>query len=488
MESPRMLFRHRLLAVVALLAALPVFAQGYPNARPTDNPTALDAYMAKPDPNYKWELVRTDEGEGVTSYTINLTSQQWRTKAEVDRPLWQHWLTITVPDQIDYPSAMLYIDGGSNRKGGNPPGADGDFEAMARRTNTVTASIRMVPNQPLVFADAFGWGRSEDAMIAYTWDKFFNTGDPEWLARMPMTKAVVRAMDTLQTFCASEAGGGHTIENFVVAGGSKRGWTTWTTAIVDKRVIAIAPCVIDLLNTVESFHHHWQSYGRWSAAVGDYLANGAIYWLDTPEFQALLDIVDPYSYLDRLTMPKFIMNGANDQFFVPDSSQYYWDDLQGPKWLRYVPNAGHPLDDTAVPSVGAFYHAVVAGLPIPNYSFHFEDDGTIVAELQPSSDGTTVGPESVKLWQAYNPKTRDVRGVTATYEATDLSPTAPGVYRANVQPKDEGYTFYFIELNYPGPHKDTPFRFTTGVRVTPQEMPFPYTPHDPQPKGFITGK
>ena len=53
-----------------------------------------------------------------------------------------------------------------------------------------------------------------------------------------MTKAVVRAMDTVEAFMMSEAGGKLKVNEFVVAGGSKRGWTTWMTAAVDKRVIA----------------------------------------------------------------------------------------------------------------------------------------------------------------------------------------------------------------------------------------------------------
>ena len=58
---------------------------------------------------------------------------------------------------------------------------------------------------------------------------------------------------------------------FVVSGASKRGWTTWTTAAVDKRVVAIIPIVIDLLNVEPSFEHHWQAYGFWAPAIKDYV-------------------------------------------------------------------------------------------------------------------------------------------------------------------------------------------------------------------------
>jgi PhoPQ-activated pathogenicity-related protein len=86
-------------------------------------------------------------------------------------------------------------------------------------------------------------GREEDELITYTWDKFMKTGDETWPARLPMTKSAVRAMDTITLFLGSEEGGGLPIDSFYVAGGSKRGWTTWTTAAVDPRVIAISPIV-----------------------------------------------------------------------------------------------------------------------------------------------------------------------------------------------------------------------------------------------------
>lgn len=461
-------------------------ADSYPYARETANPTPLDRYVAKPDPNYRWELVRTEPKDGLTSYTIDLISQQWRNPEEVDRPIWQHWLTISIPDAVAYPTALLYIDGGSNREGASPREADPAFEKVARDTQCITACIYMIPNQPLTFADARGWGRSEDALIAYTWDKFYRTGDEEWPARLPMTKAVVRAMDTLQAFCASAAAGNHPVKDFVVAGGSKRGWTTWTTAMVDTRVRAIVPCVIDCLHVIPSFRHHFEVYGFWSAAIGDYQALRILDWLDTPENQALMNIVDPYYHRDRLQMPKLIMNSANDQFFVPDSSKFYWDDLKGPKWLRYVPNAGHGLDDSAYVTVTAFFHAIAANLPIPNYSFRFGDDGEIIARLEPAANGEIIQPTAVTLWQAHNPEARDFRGAKASYQPANVEAREANTYAVRVAPPEKGWISYFIEFTFPGPTPETPFRLTTGIRTAPDTTRATYTPPTNPPKGFLS--
>ena len=73
----------------------------------------------------------------------------------------------------------------------------------------------MVPNQPLTFAGE-AEKRSEDAIIAYSWDKYLRTGDEAWPLRLPMTKSVVRAMDTVTAFCRSTAGGVIDVDRFVV--------------------------------------------------------------------------------------------------------------------------------------------------------------------------------------------------------------------------------------------------------------------------------
>src|SRR5207248_7090951 len=99
----------------------------------------------------------------------------------------------------------LMIAGGSNDK--DRPMRVNPLVAMtAVATRTVIAELRMMPNQPLTFADD-DHPRAEDGIIAYSWDKYLLTGDERWLLRLPMTKSVVRAMDTITDFCRSAAGG-----------------------------------------------------------------------------------------------------------------------------------------------------------------------------------------------------------------------------------------------------------------------------------------
>ena len=143
-------------------------------------------------------------------------------------------------------------------------------------------------------------------------------------------------------------------------------------------MIAIAPIVIDMLNVSDSFKHHYSVYGAYSLAVIDYVTSGVVNWIDTPEWDELMDLVEPYEYRDRLTLPKYILNSTGDEFFLPDSWQFYWDDLVGEKHLRYVPNSNHSMSDTdVIDSLDSWYHSVVYNVPLPRYSWRVSDTGTI---------------------------------------------------------------------------------------------------------------
>jgi PhoPQ-activated pathogenicity-related protein len=259
------------------------------------------------------------------------------------------------------------------------------------------------------------------------------------------------------------------VGRFVVAGASKRGWTTWTTAAVDERVVAIIPLVIDLLNLEASFRHHFSAYGFWAPAIRSYVDMGIPDWLGTPEMRRLREIVDPYEYRTRLPMPKLIINATGDQFFVLDSAQLYFDDLPGEKHLRYVPNADHSLRKTdANETVLAFYRAIVAGAPRPGFAWTFEPDGSIRVR--------TAGPAlaaEAHLWQATNPEKRDFRLETIgeAWRSTVLTAQPDGEYVGRVARPVSGWTAFFVELTYPD-GGGASFKLTSEVRVVPDTLPF----------------
>jgi PhoPQ-activated pathogenicity-related protein len=456
---------HRTIATIGLVwlaLALPTRAPSEEKAAPKKTP--LDDYIAKADNSYSWKLVQTIPGDGYITFVLDLKSQSWRSPPEVDRAQWQHWLVIVKPDEVKHETAYLRIGGGKNGDEA-PTKPSPQTVLLAKSTNSVVADLSMVPNQPLIF-DKDEKPRTEDDLIAYCYIKFMDTGDPTWIPRLPMVKSAVRAMDAVTEFLASDKGGKTTVKKFVVAGGSKRGWTTWLTGAADSRVAAIIPAVIDVVNVRECMINHYSAYGFWAPAVGDYTRHKIHERLDTPRYAELLKIEDPYYYRDRLTMPKFIVNSAGDQYFPPDSSKFYFNDLQGVKYLRYVPNTNHSLADSdAGESMLAFYHAILKGATLPQFSWKVQDDGSIRVQTKDK-------PREVNLWQATNPKARDFRllSIGKAYEKSPLESAGEGVYVAKVKQPKEGWTAFFVELVFDSGEK-VPYKFTTQVHIVPDTLP-----------------
>lgn len=435
-----------------------------PGTQP-DPLTDLDRYVKAKDPTYSWKLRMTVKGSGYTAYLIDMKSLTWRTPQEVDRTQWQHDLTIIKPDNLSPGPAVLAISGGSN---GTPPTkAPDDMVQIAKATNAVVVNLSQVPNEPLTFANHDGKSHTEDGIVAFSWAQVMKTSDPTWNARFPMVKSAVLAMDTTQEFLRSSEGGNLVVDKFIVAGASKRGWTTWLTAAVDSRVAAAIPIVIDVLNVDVFMRQHVETYGFWARALYDYHYNHITDHIGTKEMEFLLKNEDPYLFRKRLTMPKYVINASGDQFFLPDGSQNYWDDLPGDKYLRYVPNADHSLDGSdALESVLAYVTGFRDDKQRPTFSWKREGTDTIRVQ-------TTDKPQKVLLWQATNPKARDFRVETfgKNWKSSELSDQGGGVYVAKVAPPAMGYTAFFIELAYPS-GQIVPYKFSTQIRVLPETRPF----------------
>jgi PhoPQ-activated pathogenicity-related protein len=437
--------------------------------------TALDDYVAAPDSNYSYTEVDSVSDLLTSAYTLELTSLGWRDSSEVAPVVWTHWVTIYKPRYnlfITTDTALLLINGG-DISAPQPP-YDEQFRQLSLATGSIIAVLSAVPNQPLQFTDETT-PRSEDEIIAYSWDKFLTGGDTNWPVQLPMVKSVVRCMDAVQDFIYTVTGGARPINQFILTGGSKRGWTAWLTAAVDpyNRAAAIAPIVSDLLNMKRSFAHHWAAYGFWADALRPYEELEIFDWFDTPQASQLLEIVDPYEYRDRLDMPKFIINSAGDDFFVMDSIQFYIDGLSGETYLRHVPNTDHYLTDAfddVLNSMVPYYDAFLNGYSRPEFSWSVQQDGSIRIE-------TIDTPKAVNLWQASNPVTRDFRLVTigAAWSSYPLADEGGGIYIAQVDEPESGWTAFFVELIYESPFQgadEYDYHFTTQMCVLPEILPF----------------
>ena len=365
----------------------------------------LEDYVKKPDSSFAWSRAGDQTTRSGIIHELKLTSQVWQGIT------WNHSLVIYDPTRILYPdTALLFITGKSNGEGPNNRDHEVAF-ALAQACGSRVVVLHQVPNQPLLD------NKHEDDLIAETFVRFLQTKDENWPLLFPMVKSAVRAMDAVQAW--SKESGKPAVERFVVTGGSKRGWTTWLTGAMDDRVIAIAPMVIVMLNMGKQGPNQLKVWGKYSEQIHEYVDRGLMEKIQTPMGSKLWHMVDPYTYRDRLTKPKLLINGTNDRYWTLDALDLYWGGLKGPKYLVELPNAGHGLDknrDWAISGVGAFFRQVVTNRPLPRLSWELAHgkpgEATLTIHAEPA-------PQSARLWTAQAP-TRDFR--EAKWESSPMKP------------------------------------------------------------------
>jgi PhoPQ-activated pathogenicity-related protein len=361
----------------------------------------LHDYVARPDPLFACHEV-SDSTAGpnrVLRYT--LTSQGWHKTA------WKHDLVVVVPQaaHTDTP-VFLHITGSGDGTRELP-----FLSALALSAGVPAAVITHVPNQPLFD------GRKEDDLISFSFRRYLETGDLSWPAIFPMVKSVVRGMDCLAALHRAKLGRG--ANGFILSGSSKRGWTTWLSGVVDKRVVAIAPKVFDMLNMKAQTELAKRSYGGQSEKIKDYTDKGLVAAIDHPRMQELRRWVDPYEYRTRLTLPKFILLGTNDPYWVVDSLSQYWDALRGPKSVFQSPNTGHSLGSPANENLISWVGLIAGKKTVPELRWSLEREIAPRIVLHPS-----IPPRGVTLWRSCAP-TRDFR--KAVWESAGVS--VPSRYR-----------------------------------------------------------
>lgn len=411
-------------------------------------PADLLEYVKKPDDAFAWKLKGKTETPAGTVYDLDLTSQVWQGIT------WEHQVQVYLPKDVK-PTATVYL---WNQGGTSSPQRVAFGMDLATKMKAPVVFVFGIPKQPLYD------NLKEDALIAETFKRYLATKDASWPLLFPMAKSLVKAMDAIQAFAKQEWK--HDVSHFVVAGASKRGWTTWLTAASDPRVKAFVPLVIDTLKMVDQMEYQLKSYGAYSEQIADYTRAKLVPIPDTPEAKKLWTMVDPWFYRDRAKQPKLLLNGTNDPYWTQDALNLYWDDLQGDKWVLYVPNAGHNLQQKdkanpagdltrAINTQAAFGRHFIYDVPMPKVQWKHTGDGP---KLQLKVDADTA-PKAARLWMAKAP-TRDFR--QATWTESPLKVDGKNV-AAEVETPAEGFVVFFAELEYE--IDGLPYWLSTQLRI-----------------------
>ena len=428
--------------------------------------TSMSDYIESTKNEFSYDIQEVIYEENWTGYHIKMISGEWLDSKKVDQVEWWHYVDIIIPKQTTSSTGIMFIDGGE--KSDDYFRLDAQSIGNAIKTESVIVNVSNIPFQPLNFLSSEQDSFEEDDLIAFAWNKFLKQGakqkDVEWLPRFPMTRAIVRAMDLAQEIVLQND---IVVKDFVVSGASKRGWTAWTTAAVDSRVKAVVPMVIDMLNLVPSFENHYRSYGEFSPAVQEYVNYNIQDWLGTEEFKVLMSYIEPFSFIDKFTMPKYIINAGSDEFFSTDSWRFYYDKLPGEKIIRYVPNKNHSLDGRYLTEdLVSYFYRVINDIEIPSLSWNLSDN-KLIAELDYDGD------YNVSVWTAKNDNGRDFRlwEEGELWEETSIGKLANNKYELNVNSNFKGYKATMIEFTI-DPESEFPLIISTGPFVFPEKYPF----------------
>ena len=173
-------------------------------------------------------------------------------------------------------------------------------------------------------------------------------------------------------------------------------------------------------------------------------------------------------------MPKFIVNATGDQFFLPDSSQFYFDELPGPKYLRYMPNYDHSQGtDAAVALLVLLRRRAegheAAGIQLEGRGGRFDS---------PQERHGTEGSEALEGVEPEGPRfpPGEDRPGLGRASRSRCKATARSWARSRNPPKALRPSCWKPPTRS---SRAPPLKFTTGVKVVPDVYPFKYTQKAP---------
>ncbi len=145
-------------------------------------------------------------------------------------------------------------------------------------------------------------------------------------------------------------------------------------------------------------------------------------------------MVDPYTYREELTMPKYIVNATNDEYWTIYSSNHYFYDLPGQNYLLYVPNNQHGIKNIpyVVDNASNFFKLSLSG-KLPKFEFSTEGSRIVIPQ---------------------NPQIKEVYVHRAVSDTTDFRGSLwiklpvfadQGSYSVDIDPPQSRHIAYYVE-------------------------------------------
>jgi PhoPQ-activated pathogenicity-related protein len=196
---------------------------------------------------------------------------------------------------------------------------------------------------------------------------------------------------------------------------------------------------------------------RGDGAIVGRTPSGLPQLLATDKGKDFARIVDPYSFLNRLTMPKLLLLGSNDPYWTLESTDLYYNDLPGDKHIVFCPNTGHGAMLTTQARQALISFSIACSqakkLPAVKWAYGYNPDGLCLT-MRPAKT-----PTEVRVWTASS-HTRDFREAKWTDQKIEAT---NGLYRFTLARPSSGYAAVFGEVSYPGDF--APLSLSTAPRI-----------------------
>jgi PhoPQ-activated pathogenicity-related protein len=165
-------------------------------------------------------------------------------------------------------------------------------------------------------------------------------------------------------------------------------------------------------------------------------------------------------------MPKLLLLGTDDPYWVVDSLRNYWDALPDPKLVFQTPNAGHDLAGgrEAIPVLAAFFQMIADHETPPRMNWQFASSKPDSASVEVS---VSQPAQSFRLWTA-TATNRDFR--TSKWSSVEVASPSGTNVTATVERPATGFRAYLVEAQMKASTGDD-YKLSTEARVIPDGPP-----------------